>query len=124
MYHFLYWFFYEYYKRAGIRSSLLASCAVGLALVIHTALLYTIIRHITGWSLSYPLKNFEYGERKYILMVFFLPILLLLDFLYYRKKRLEILATYKGQNISDKRNIVKTLLIIVVPVFLNFWLLL
>jgi hypothetical protein len=120
MYHFVYWYFYDYFRKRGNRSSSTATFMVGLTLIIHLVLLYTVINAITGWKVPYFPRSYEYGERKYILMLLLLPIFFLLDYIYFKRRRLHILAVYKEQNISSKKNIVKVLLITVLPLVLSF----
>jgi hypothetical protein len=123
MYHFIYWYFYKYFTSRGRRSSSLATYMVGFAFIMHVGLLYTVIRKLTGWSVDYPLKKYEYGIRKYVLILMAVLLFELANLIYFKKRRLKILTNYNGQTIKEPKNIALMLLALPLPVVLVFWLL-
>jgi len=121
MYHFIYWFFYKYFIwRKSFRSSIVASSTVGLAIAIHILLVLSIIKVFTGWTIKSFLTNYEYGARKWIMILMILPLFFGLDFFYFRKRKDEILNKYVAQNPFTTKHIALIFLIMLVPLILTF----
>lgn len=82
--------------RKGFQSSFVASSVVGLAIGLHILLFYSLVKKVTGWTVRPFLTDYEYGERKWIMMLCIVPLFFALDFLYFRKRKDIILDKYNG----------------------------
>jgi len=106
--------------RKGFKSSFVASSTVGLVIGIHLLFVYSLVKQFSGWTLNPFLTNYEYGIRKWIMIIFIIPIFFGLDFFYFRKRKETIFNSYKNQNPFTLKNIVIILLVMLVPFVLTF----
>lgn len=121
MYKFVYWFFYEFFIwRKGFESSFVASSIVGLAIVLHLVLIYSLVKQFTGWTVTPFLVNFEYGVRKWVMILSILPLFFALDFLYFRRRKDAILDEYREQEPFSTKNIAFILLLMLMPLVMIF----
>jgi len=119
MYNFVFWFFYRYFEwRKRFRSVLVATSMVGVTMTIHLALINLILRAM-GLYIMEPWEG-PYGSRKYLLIFAALIFFLLLYLFYYKKNSQEILEKHKGEKFSDLKNVIKIMLILVVPLVFFF----
>ncbi len=119
MYNFVFWFFFRYFeRRKRFRSVFVATSMVGVTLTIHLALIYLILSSLE----VYKVKPWEgsYGSRKYLLIFAAIIFFLLLYLFYYKKNSKRILDKHQGEKFSNSKNIIKIILILVVPMIIFF----
>lgn len=119
MYNFVFWFFYKYFEwRKRFRSAFVATSMVGVTMTIHLALINTILRSLG----LYKVKPWEgpHSIRKYLLIFAAIIFFLLLYLLYYKNNSKAILEKHQDEKFSDVKNIIKIILILVVPMVIFF----
>ena len=102
------------------KSSFVASSVVGLTISLHILLVLSLVKQLTGLTVMPFLTGYEYGARKWILILCILPLFFALDFLYFRKRKDVILESYNGREPFTIKNISLILLMMVVPLILIF----
>ncbi len=123
MYKFFYWFFYKFFIwRKGFESSFLASSMVGLAFILHLIFIFTVIQFLTAFTFVSPFSVYNYSTRKIMLLPIVLIFFLILDKLYFRRKRNIILEKYYLENPFTKQRILLVILTLLVPLVLSIWL--
>jgi hypothetical protein len=83
-------------------------------------LILSLIKQFTGWGPAPFLTDYEYGVRRWIMMLFILPLFFALDFLYFRKRKDAILESYNGRDPFTAKNISSILLMMLVPLIFIF----
>ncbi len=123
MYKFFYWFFYKFFIwRKGFESSFLASSMVGLAFILHLIFIFTVIQFLTAFTFVSPFSVYNYSTREIMLLPIVLIFFLILDKLYFRRKRNIILEKYYLENPFTKQRILLVILTLLVPLVLSIWL--
>ncbi len=119
MYNFVFWFFYRFFeRRKRFKSVFVATSIVGLAMVLHLALIYSILRSLAVFKVD-PWEG-SYGKRKYLLMIAAVVFFLLVYLLYYKNNAKEILEQYQGKKFSSSKNVLKIILLLVAPLIILF----
>lgn len=117
MYNFIFWFFYKFFEwRKGFKSSFIASAMVGLTILIHVGLIHSIIRYFTGFTSG--VFNNNYGYNRLILLPLVFLWFIIIYQLCYKKMTSQILERRKENEISEPKNIIFVVGLIVVPLLL------
>jgi hypothetical protein len=119
MYNFVFWFFYRFFEwRKRFRSVFVATSIVGLTMVLHLALIYSILRSLDLFIVD-PWEG-SYGRRKYLLIGGAIVFFLLVYLLYYRSNAKGILENYKDKQFSILKNVLIIVMLLVVPLIMIF----
>ena len=118
MYNFVFWFFYKFFEwRKGFKSFFLPAGMVGLAVLIHLGLAYSIVRYFTGFTVEF--LSSSYGYNRLILLPIILFFFFCLYQLYYKKNAERILEKRRIDNFSQPRNILLIILVLVLPLLVS-----
>ena len=114
MYNFVFWFFYKFFEwRKRFKSIFVAASIVGVTIIVHLVLVYSIIRNITGLKIQ-PFQG-SYGSRKYVLMGIALVFFFFIYLVYSKANAKEILKKYQGNRFSNLKNVFLIIVILILP---------
>jgi hypothetical protein len=119
MYNFVFWFFYRFFeKRKKFRSVFVATSLVGLVILVHISLLYSILNFFS----LFRIKSWQgsYGVIKYFLIGIVCIFFLIIYMVYYKRNARKILARYHGGKFSSPENVFKIVLLLVIPLIIVF----
>jgi len=117
MYNFIFWFFYKFFEwRDKYKSPFLSSAMVGLVIVIHLSVIYSVIRYLSGYTVGMPSDKYAYN--KLILLPFVILLFFFIYKFYYKKREQEILTRFGDRNAFSVRNILIVVFVIVVPLMI------
>lgn len=117
MYKTIYCFHYKLAEKKNPSPSTFAAGGVIIAQMIHLALLYLVIKKISGLALIPKTDSFT---LKLIVIPFSLIWLYLTNLYFNKKKREKIISTYEEKNISKNKGILLMLLYMLLPTILFF----